>query len=189
MASVYASEALHAFTVEDYHRMHEVGIFTDRDPVELLDGLLVAVVGEGPRHAEVVSRLARFYIGNLLDRDDLRVRVGAPVTLPPHSEPQPDLAVVEAASATFEHHPPTAHLAIEVSFSSIGIDLIRKARIYARAGLPEYWVIDLVQGRAVIHRDPVGDHYEDVTFVAPGALLVPLAVPAPPLDLAALLTP
>lgn len=127
-----AQEALHLLTVEDYHRMLEAEILTEEDRCELLDGALFEMSGEGPPHASVVARLARWLIEGT-PGEEWAVRIGSPVTLPPWSEPQPDLAVVDAKDSNFRSHPGRAHLLIEVSQTSLRKDRVRKARIYAGA--------------------------------------------------------
>lgn len=187
--AVFASEPLHPLSVDDYHRMIEAGILGEDDRVELLEGVLVEKMTEGPAHAEVIWRLARHLILAFAGRDDLKVRTGNPVTLPPRSEPEPDLAVVDAADATFTAHPSRAHLVIEVSSSSRRIDRGRKLAIYARAGIPGYWIVDPVESVIEVHRQPTGDLYAEVERHPAGATVAPAALEVPPIDVGALLTP
>lgn len=91
---------------------------------------LIEMSPEGPPHAAVIARLTRHLV-RALPGDDVMVRVQSPVTLPPTSEPEPDLAVVDASASTFAAHPGSAHLVVEVSGSSRRIDRVRKLRIYA----------------------------------------------------------
>jgi Uma2 family endonuclease len=177
---------LHPLSVEDYHRMIGAGILTKDDRIELLDGMLVEKVTENPPHRAVVDRLNRHFARGV--SDDLMVRVGGPITLPPRSEPEPDLAVINAADVNFAAHPGTAHLLIEVSDSSRRIDRGRKLAIYARAGLPEYWIVDLVECCVEVHRSPEGEAYAEVLRVSPGESVTPSGVDAPPLDVGALLS-
>jgi Uma2 family endonuclease len=183
-----AQEPLHLLSVEDYHRMIEVGILTDEDKVELLDGAIFEMSPEGPPHALVIARLARFLIGALLDDPSLLVRIGSPVTLPPRSEPQPDFAVVDTADATWRAHPERAHLLVEVAHSSLRKDRTRKARIYATAGIPEYWIVDLIGLCVHVHREPSGESYAAVATVRAPQAVQAQAVALPPLSLDELLS-
>jgi Uma2 family endonuclease len=184
-----ADEPLHVLTVDDYHRMIEVGILGEDDQVELLEGALIAMSPEGPSHAATVDRLAWWSIRGLPEERSQTVRLGAPVTLPPHSEPQPGLAVVDAADSNFSSHPGSAHLVIEVAKTSLSKDRVRKARIYAEAGLPLYWIVDLRHRSVIVHRHPTPDGYREIRTVEPPAMLDPGICDLPPLDLAALFAP
>jgi Uma2 family endonuclease len=183
-----AQEPLHLLSVDEYHRMIEVGILTDEDKVELLDGAIFEMSPEGPPHALVIARLARFVIAALLDDPSLLVRVGSPVTLRPRSEPEPDIAVVDTADATWRAHPQRAHLLIEVAHSSLRKDRTRKARIYATAGVPEYWVVDLGGLCVHVHRAPSAERYVTVETVRPPQALKAQALELPPLALDELLS-
>ncbi|MBJ7330629.1 MAG: Uma2 family endonuclease [Solirubrobacteraceae bacterium] len=179
-------EQLHPLTVEDYHRMVEVGILREGDPIELLEGALVEMAPEGPPHANVVAELNRFLVVGVLDQAELLVRIGSPLTFRPRSEPQPDFSIVDRAASTFTEHPVVAHLVVEVSQSSRRIDRARKARIYAQAGIPEYWIVDLVDWCVEVRTEP-GESAYGVTraFRAPEQVHCG-TVALPPLDLAAL---
>lgn len=180
-----ANEPLHALTVDDYHRMIEVGILTEDDKVELLEGAIFQMSPEGPPHAAVIARLNRWLARGLPD-DAQIVRVSAPITLRPHSEPEPDLVVADVGDSTFKTHPERAHLVIEVAKTSRRKDRVRKARIYAQAGLPRYWIVDLVDLCVHVHREPGPVGYASIEAVAPQGLLDPQTCGLPPLDLAAL---
>lgn len=182
-----AQEPLHPLTVDDYHRMIEAGILTEDDRVELLDGALFEMSSEGPPHAVVVSRLNWWLARGLPEDRRHTVRVGSPVTLRPLSEPQPDLAVVDAADSTWQAHPERAHLLIEVAMTSLRKDRVRKARIYAEHGVPRYWIVDLVHLCVHVHTEPGPDGYASIETVEPPASLDPGCCGLPPIDLGELL--
>lgn len=186
VVGVQATEALYPLDVEQYHRMVEHGILTEDDRVELLDGMLVEVMTEGSPHAAVHSRLLKHFILSLAAQPALMVRAGNPITLPPRSEPEPDVAIVDEAAATWQAHPFSAYLLIEVSDSSRRIDRGRKCAIYARASLPEYWVVDLVERLVEVRRDPAGETYATVETHRPPATLAPRSLEVAPVDLAKL---
>jgi len=178
-----AQEPLHRLSVEDYHRMIEVGILTEDDRVELLEGAIIEMSPEGPPHSAVLARLTRHVVRGL-DDDSLIARIANPMVVPPSSVPEPDVAVVDAASSTFQTHPGSAHLAIEVAYSSRRKDLERKARVYASAGVREYWVVDLVELAVHVHLTPHDLGYAVRHTVAPPALLRATHVRLPALSLA-----
>lgn len=114
------------------------------------------------------------------------VRVQSPITLRPMSEPEPDLVVADVGDSTFKTHPERAHLVIEVAKTSRRKDRVRKARIYAQAGLPRYWIVDLVDLCVHVHGDPTPDGYALVEAVPQSGRLDPATCELPPLDLGAL---
>ncbi len=127
------------------------------EPVELLEGLLVEVMSpQSPAHAAVIEELERH-----LASAKARLRTQLPLKVPPDSEPEPDLALVAEKPPPGEH-PRTALLVVEVSFSSPQIDRGVKAELYARAGVPTYWLVD-VPGKAVeVRTDPGPDGYSSL---------------------------
>jgi Uma2 family endonuclease len=146
------------FTTEAYFRMAEVGILADDERVELLDGEIIELSPPGYRHAAVVSRLNSLF-APLAGRRVI-VRVQDPLVLSRFSAPQPDIALVRYADDFHAHGHPRGEdvlLAVEVSDSTVRKDLAWKARIYAAAGIPEYWVVDLTTDRVVVHTSP-GSH-------------------------------
>ena len=150
----------------DYHRMAEAGILDEDDRVELIEGLLVEMSPVGPRHAIVVDALNRFFTISLDGR--ATVRVQNPVVVNRITEPNPDLALVRPAwhGRPFRHpEPPDIFLLVEVSESSLGRDMRMKRDVYARAGIPEYWVVDLVRNAIHVLRAPVDGAYTQIGLV------------------------
>jgi Uma2 family endonuclease len=146
-------ECLRRIRVEEYHRMIEAGILGEDEKVQLIDGMLVAMTPQGRAHAFVIQELNRILVRHL--GDDIRVLSQLPLTLAGDSEPEPDLAVVrarEAASST--RHPGSALLVIEVAGESLRFDRQTKAALYARNGIPEYWIVNLADAAIEVHRDP-----------------------------------
>ncbi len=163
-------------TVEDYERMVDAGIFGDDDRVELLNGQLSEKTPLSPEHAEIVRWLTQRLIRGI---DPKVADVGAqlPLRLPPVSMPEPDIAIIPAGN--YAHaHPTEALLVIEVSLSSRRLDLGTKAEIYAAAGVPEYWVVDVAARTVHVHRSPATDGYASCVQVTSGTLRPP--VPAAP---------
>lgn len=134
-----------------------MGTFDD-ERVELLEGMLVAVSPQGAPHAFVITQLNRLLAEALRGAAAFVLRPQLPLAISDESEPEPDFAIVPAGDYS-RAHPGTALLVIEVSESSLPKDREIKARLYARASIAKYWIVDLA-GRAVeIYRDPRPDGY------------------------------
>ena len=175
------------FTVAEYHKMIETGILGEDEHVELLEGEIVQMSPQEKPHARAMAKLNRWFTQGV--GDEYVVRPQLPLTLP-DSEPEPDLAVVRADDeAAAERHPRTALLVIEIADSSARHDIVVvKSRIYARAGIPEYWVV-LVKERAVevlLDPDAVARSYRSRVTVSEAATLTPRAFAGPTLSLLAL---
>jgi len=147
------------WTLNDYHRMIDAGILDDCR-VELLKGEIVEMAPEGTPHAYYSDEAASYLRSLLADR--AKVREAKPITLPNSSEPQPDLAIVEPLGAVYlEHHPYPENIfwLIEFSNSSLNKDLEDKSKIYAEAGIQEYWVVNLRKMQLVVFRQPEEGEY------------------------------
>jgi Uma2 family endonuclease len=162
------------FTVEEYHRLGEAGILREDDRVELIDGEIIEMTPIGERHA-----LSVIYLNNVLARGlEGRALVSPrnPLRLGPHSEPLPDLVLLPSSLNRF----PCARdalLVIEVADTSLAYDRDTKLPRYARAGIPEAWIVDL-EGHAVeVHRTPGPTGYGDVRRLGRGAFVSPAAFP------------
>lgn len=139
----------HAFTVEEWHRMGEAGLFDEDTRVELLDGEVVEMSPVGPRHAMCVNRLSRL----LMDAvgDGAIVAPQNPIVVGDRSEPQPDLALLIPPYERYLSTPTGADtfLVIEVADTSLARDRDVKAPLYGRGGIPETWIVNL-QGDEVL---------------------------------------
>jgi Uma2 family endonuclease len=167
------------FNREHFHKLDERGAF-DGLRVELVDGEIIIMAPMDEAHAVPVERLNRQLIRNL--SDEYRVRPQLPFAPDDENELEPDLAVLSSDEP--EGDTPThALLAIEVSHSTVRDDLQRKARIYASAGVPEHWVIDVKKREVVVHKSPTGGRYRSVRHVADLAAVKSSAVPGLVLDL------
>ena len=168
----------HRFTVDEYHRMGEAGIFDEDDRVELIDGQVAEMTPIRPEHAACVDDLARW----LTQRAgaSLIVRIQNPLRLGTQDEPEPDLAVVRARPEGYR----TAHpgpddvlLVIEVADTSAHYDRQTKIPLYARAGIPEVWLVNLPADRIEIYREPRERGYADIRAANRGEALTPLQLP------------
>jgi len=167
---------LRRFTLDEVYAMVDAGILEEDERVELEDGLLVKLSPQDPKHEVAKERL----IWYLSHEAGLRVRVEA-MFLTGEGYRLPDLQVAQEFGV--EEHPRTVPLAIEVANTSLKRDHAKAAR-YARAGIADYWIVDVVAELVILHRDPSGDAYATVTEHR-GGTIQPL-LPAPPLALDAL---
>jgi Uma2 family endonuclease len=164
------------FSVDEYHRMGEAGIFHPEMRLELIEGEVLEMSPVGTRHVATVNRATALFVGRLAGR--AMVSVQNPVTLDGYSEPQPDLLLAgfrEDYYASRRIGPPDVLLAIEVSDTTLRHDRDRKMPLYARAGVRELWIVDLGGERLHAYRDvgPAGyrtvfswSRSEDVTPAA-----------------------
>lgn len=157
----------------EYDRLVEVGAFED-ERVELLDGTLFTMSPQDAAHAHTVQRLAELLLLSLRGR--AVVRTQSPLALLDDAEPEPDIAVVPVADYS-SHHPSDAHLVIEVAASSHTRDRTIKGPIYARAGIAEYWLVDLKTRTVDVHRDPRGGAWTTVTRHGETEIIHPLKFP------------
>lgn len=149
------------FTVDEYQQMAQAGIFTEDSPVELIEGEIVEMAAHGGRHIRCVTLLTRLLVVNVDPR--FFVSPQNSVRLNMHSEPEPDFAILRALPEGAAP-PPTEDvlLLIEVADTSLLYDLNAKAALYARAGVPEFWVVDLNGSRVVRHIEPREGRYARV---------------------------
>jgi Uma2 family endonuclease len=151
------------FTVAEYHRMGEAGIFTEDDRVELLDGEIVTMTPIGSAHSGCVNRLNRLMV--LAARDRAVVTVQNLIALGPTSEPQPDMVLARPwADLHVRGHPTAADiwLVVEVSDTTVTFERDVKVPLYAAAGIPEAWVVDLPGAAVEVFRGPAGGRYAEV---------------------------
>jgi Uma2 family endonuclease len=166
---VDAAFAVHALTVSDVDAMLEAGILEENSRVELLDGVLVEMSPQGPPHAYALRELM-VQGAAVAAAAGLRLSVQAPLDVGNSiTQPEPDLAIVPRTP--IDRHPTDALLVVEMGNTSLRMDLGPKARIYATAGVPEYWVLDVQRREIVVHLKPSGPRYGHVERVGVGDTL------------------
>ncbi len=183
---------LRQWTRVEYDRLVELGVF-EGEPLELIGGQLVVAEPHGAYHASAIGA-AEYAVRAALPAGWL-VRTQLPVSLDDESEPEPDLVVVPGRPGDYrELHPDQPVLAIEVAESSLSFDRARKGSLYARAGVRDYWIVNLVDGVLEVYRDPEPDssatygwRYRSVTVLARPAVIVPLSFPSSQIAVADLL--
>ena len=169
--------APYRFTVAEYHRMGEAGIFPPDARVELIAGEIFEMAPIGSDHAGIVSRLVRLFNRAC---GDLIVWPQNPVELSEIDEPQPDLALLEARADTYRRahpRPSDTLLVIEVSDSTLAKDRRLKLPRYALSGIPEVWIVDVKGDRILVFRSPRERRYRVERRVVRGATVSPLALP------------
>ncbi len=161
IATTIPTADLRLITAADYHRMAEAGILAADERVELLAGQIIQKMPKGPAHSALCKRIEKL-IERLLG-DQALVRLQDPIQLGIYSEPEPDIAVVQASDNFYADCHPTpseVHLIVEVADSSVERDLGTKADLYAAAGIADYWVINVKLQQIHIFREPQADGYQ-----------------------------
>ncbi|OUL35564.1 hypothetical protein BV372_10995 [Nostoc sp. T09] len=178
MQKIETTLPLRLWTVEEYHRIAEVGIFGADERVELLDGKIIWMSAKGTTHTSAVGRTNKLIQNRLGSR--AWVSVQDPVKLNERSEPEPDIAVVKVDPLDYaDHHPtpPEIYLIIEVADSSLKLDCETKGKAYSKAGISDYWVLDVVSRQVHILREPSEDGYQSEKILAEDETISPLEFP------------
>jgi Uma2 family endonuclease len=141
------------FTAERYFALADDGVLHPDDRVELLEGVIVAMPPQSPPHSGHTALVAR-RLGEAVGAR-AAIRSQSPLVVGLHSVPEPDVAVVPGTEESYLlQHPTTALLVVEVAGASLPQDRLTKAAIYAAAGIPEYWILNLRDRALEILRDP-----------------------------------
>ncbi|NEQ76333.1 MAG: Uma2 family endonuclease [Okeania sp. SIO2C9] len=147
------------WSIQDYHQMISAGILSDRH-VELLEGEIIEMSPEKSLHRKITDSIAEYLREKF--RGLAKIYEAHPVTLP-NSEPEPDIAVVKMPASLYDSrhpYPEEIYLLIEVSDTTLEKDLEKKRFVYARAGILEYWVVDLVNEQLIVFQEPSKDDYQ-----------------------------
>lgn len=164
------------WTRDEYDRMTSSGLFASGERIELVEGEILQMTPQGSYHATAL-RLAedalRAAFGPAFD-----VRPQLPLALAPDSEPEPDLAVVIGSPLNYlAAHPATASLLVEVSDAALEFDRLRKGSLYAGAGIPEYWIVNLIDRSIEVYRAPHQGGCDSCQRLFAGDVLAPLGRP------------
>ena len=175
-----AQPQLKRWTKAEYYRVGETGIFQGQH-VELVEGEIVQLPPKTEPHSQMLmlaneALRPAFLAGHV-------IRIHMPMNLGDATEPEPDILVVEGTPRTVRPHPRSADLIVEISESSgLDYDRGRKASLYAKHGIQDYWIINLVDNQLEVHRKPIADaeepfgfRYEQVMLLRPGSFVRPLA--------------
>jgi Uma2 family endonuclease len=177
----------HKLTVEDYHKLGEAGILTQESRAELIQGELIDRASIGGAHMGLVNRLNRLLV--LAVRDRGVVSIQNPVTLPPDSEPQPDVAILtpgpDTAGASVPR-PEDVLLLIEVADSTLAYDRNTKLMLYAKAGVAEAWIVNIQAKCVEVYRGPSPDGYREKMEMGLRDVVAPLSLPTVELRVASI---
>lgn len=176
MTPIFPSES--PITAERYFALFDEGVLGPDDRVELLEGVIVAMPPHAMRHSAGVRRANRALIRAAGDRAAVQVQLSLHAGAT--SVPEPDVAVLPGTEADYDHRrPTTALLVLEVADSSLPQDRLTKSRIYAAAGIPEYWIVNVRDGQLEVHRrpDPARRTYDERVVLARADRVEMVALP------------
>ena len=172
------------WTCAEFHRFGDLGVFEGRRAM-LIDGVILEEGPMNPPHAitlELVEEALRTAFGT-----GWRFRSQCPLVLGQDLDPEPDFAVIAGTPRGSSGHPTTADLVVEVADASLAFDTNEKRLLYARAGIREYWVVDVNGRRLLVYRDPQAGDYATQQVLGPADAVSPLAAPAAAVRVADLL--
>ncbi len=183
----------HRWKRVEYDRLIECGVFQPGDPIELVGGQLIVAEPQGSYHFASIQAVEESLRGAF--GPGWQVRGQGPLALDDESEPEPDVAVVPGSFRDYVgEHPSRPVLVVEVSESSLALDRVHKGSLYARAGLADYWIVNLVDRALEVYREPIADpaapfgwRYRSVEVHGPEASVSPLAAPSASIPIADLL--
>ncbi len=162
---------VHRVSLEHYHHMGDAGLVNEKH--ELLDGYIIEKMSKSPRHERIKQKLLMLLMRTVPDTHT--VRTEGPLSIG-NSEPEPDISVVKGAPDDWmDAHPNTAELVIEVAISSIETEL-EKSRIYAAAGIPEYWIVRPEDQQIDVLRNPADGSYTNKTTVGGEETLTSISI-------------
>ncbi|PYT08764.1 MAG: Uma2 family endonuclease [Acidobacteria bacterium] len=167
------------FNVDEYYRMAEVGLLSEDDRVELIEGEIIEMSPIASTHGGTVKRSSNFLNRKL--GDVVIVSVQDPIRLDDFSEPQPDLALLKPRKDFYSKAHPIAEdvlVVIEVADTSLAYDRNVKLPLYARAGIPESWLIVLAKEVIEIHSQPRNGKYQKIQRLKRGRTLVSPTIPS-----------
>ena len=178
------------WTVKEYHKLGEMGVFHPEERVELLSGNIIKMSAKGTAHTSALGRTDRLLqnlFGNLA-----WVRMQDPIALDDNSEPEPDIALVRIDPLDYATHHPTpseVYLIIEVADTSLTFDREIKAKAYARSGITDYWVLNVNERQLHVFREPADDGYQSEVILGETASISPLQFPTVNIAIQAMLPP
>ncbi len=172
IAAPFDTRGRYAFTVADYHQLIASGHFTCADRIELINGELTLMPPIGPEHSFHTTRITN--IVPLKLPGGVLLRMNEPVSIRNHSEPQPDAAIVRDRAdgyRTAHPEPKDVLLIIEVADNSVDFDLKVKSKLYSKAGIPEYWVVEVKERRVSVHTIPTARGYKTMQVFEGGDVI------------------
>jgi Uma2 family endonuclease len=191
LALLFEPTRLKRLTVQDYHRMSDLGILDPGERTELIAGQIVLMTSKGTPHV-LTLRLLAIELETLLSHQPVFVSTQDPIRLDDYSEPEPDLTIVQGTFLDYADHHPRPNeicLVVEVADSTLKQDCEIKDKLYAQAGIADYWVVDLKNRQLHIFRNPTPTGYTSHLILTEPNQVSPLAFPSLALSLTAILPP
>lgn len=156
--------------------MVEAGVFPPDSRAQLISGEIVEMSPQRPRHATAVRLVQEALRHAFGEGNDVRSQL--PIAIDPDSEPEPDVFVVPGGPRDYiSDHPKRVLLVVEVSDQTLRFDRVRKLPMYARGGIPEYWIVNLTENVLEVYREPAGELFNSKQTLGPGEAVEPLAAP------------
>ncbi|MBE9211846.1 Uma2 family endonuclease [Plectonema cf. radiosum LEGE 06105] len=181
---------LRLWNVEEYHRMAASGILDEDERVELLEGKIIWMSAKGTAHASAVARSYKLFVSLL---DGLAWIISQdPIALNQFSEPEPDISIVKIDPLDYaDHHPTTEeiYLIIEVADSSLKFHRQTKSKSYAKSGIRDYWVLDVINRQLYVLREPGEEGYQQEVILDENAMIFPLEFPGLQIQVKQMLPP
>lgn len=170
------------WTVKEFQRAYDLGAFGFETRLELIEGEIIRKMPQNESHTWTIRAVEEALRNVFLTGHDVRNQL--PLVFGPRSKPEPDMAVVVGSFDDYKRkHPTTAVLVVEVSDSTLAYDRTAKAALYARAGIEDYWIVNLPDGVLEVHRQPaamadqpLGHHYRSITRLVPTDAIAPLGL-------------
>lgn len=184
-------DALKRWTVQDYHRMADLGLLDPQERTELLGGQITLMAAKGTAHVTALRLLATLLDNGLTDQP-VFVATQDPIQLDDFSEPEPDLVIIQGTVLDYaQQHPrpEVVALVVEVADSTLKQDRDLKDKLYAQAGIQDYWVLDVNNRQLHVFRDPTATGYGRHLILSEPNQVTPLVFPHLTLDLTAMLPP
>lgn len=175
------------WTVSECETLQKLGLLTG--PFELIEGMVIGKLGSGGKHSQLVC-LLMVYLMRFFDAEQLRVQLPVQIggAWGEYNAPEPDVAVTRQSARAYDENPEPEEILLvaEVSDSSLRFDLSTKADLYARVGIPEYWVVDVEGVRLIAHRLPTEQGYAEITEWQLNESIAPVMVKSEPVPLTSL---
>lgn len=165
------------FSVDEYYKMIELGLITDYEKAEIIEGELIKKMTIGDRHAAAVNALNRYFTKNV--QDNVLVSIQNPLRMSDYNEPEPDIVLADLTKYDGKRHPRPAEviLVVEVADASLKYDRNTKLPLYAAAEIPEVWIVNLQNNIVEVHQKPSLDIYQVTTVFKRGETVVSSVVP------------
>jgi Uma2 family endonuclease len=183
-AQIAEEPRVRKWTKDEYYQMADLGWFRDQR-AELVEGDIVVLSPQKFQHGAVTDRTTQLLRDAMGER--FWVRMQLPLDLGEVSEPEPDVSVVVGKREDYTAHPRSAALVVEVSDTTLAYDRGKKSSLYAKAGIAEYWIVDLVHGQLEVRRQPGAGGYTEARVLKRGETVSPLAMPEVRIEVAGIL--